>query len=134
MTEKKKPWSDFQKQHKVKDKPKKIEPVKKPYTKAKVVEEGTKEKVCPLPGMLELVGMKNDTDCIPPTVYKATIKTIEKVEKPTIKQLALNNQLVRTYVSLEEASDHTGIAQEALKDACEGVDRYIFAGFKWMYI
>ena len=74
-------------------------------------------------------------EVVPEVVEEIKLTTLDLDDKkPTIKQLALNNQLVRTYTSIEEAAKHTGIAADCIEDACEGVDRYIFAGFKWMYI
>jgi hypothetical protein len=59
---------------------------------------------------------------------------VEILTKPTIKQLGLDNQLIRTYVSIKEASDHTGIDPLHILDACDGFENHTFGNFKWMYI
>jgi len=68
-----------------------------------------------------------------PVVVPAPITKVEP-KTPLIKQLALNNQLIRTYISLDEASRHTGIERIKIEDACAGDDGHVFAGCKWMYI
>ena len=117
MDQKYKKWDDFgKKEEKVEDVVPEIKEVK--------VEE-----------VVEKRDWKEAEEVVPEVVEEIKLTTLDLDDKkPTIKQLALNNQLVRTYTSIEEAAKHTGIAADCIEDACEGVDRYIFGGFKWMYI
>lgn len=69
-------------------------------------------------------------------VEEVVEKEVGEVIKPkaAVKQLALNNQLIRTYISIDEAAQHTGIAKELIEDACNGVEGHVFGTSKWMFI
>ena len=120
MAEKKK-WSDF--------KEKKVE-------RKEVFKSKSEERRIDIQKEIDVPGMDTSLDLAKEFKEEIVSDLVEepKVETAGIKQLALNNQLVRTYVSLEEAVKHTGYTKNQIEDACNGVDSHIFAAFKWMFI